>query len=276
LRITFDSRGEGHAGSSLARRVDEADEPAAVPSSPFRLAVLGSLAILGIVLLLALGVWQVERRTWKLDLIARVDARIHATPVPAPGPRSWPSVNASDDAYRHVAVTGRFLDSRETLVKAVTDLGSGYWVLAPFRTSSGFTVFINRGFVPENRRAPDDHQPPPRTDTTVTGLLRVTEPKGGFLRSNDPAADRWFSRDVAAIAAARGIQGAAPYFIDADASDDASAVPVGGLTVVTFPNNHLVYALTWFGLAAMLAGWTFYAARLEWMLRRNRPGSAKA
>ncbi|MBY0380418.1 MAG: SURF1 family protein [Xanthobacteraceae bacterium] len=239
------------------------------------MTLLGTFALLGISLLFALGVWQVERRAWKLDLIASVDARIHAAPIPAPGPQKWSSINASDDAYRHVVVTGRFLDSFETLAKAVTELGSGYWVLAPFKTDAGFSVFINRGFIPDEQRAGAGQRLPPRNETTVTGLLRVTEPKGGFLRRNDPASDHWFSRDIAAIAAARGVEGAAPYFIDADASSGEVAFPRGGLTVVTFPNNHLVYALTWFGLAAMLAGWAFYAARLEWALRKKRAGSAK-
>jgi surfeit locus 1 family protein len=98
--------------------------------------------------------------------------------------------------------------------------------------------------------------PAPAGEQRVTGLLRVTEPGGGFLRHNDPAADRWYSRDVAAIAARRGLARVAPYFIDADAraSEPArSDWPRGGLTVVRFPNNHLVYALTWFGLAALVA-----------------------
>ncbi|MDB5653910.1 MAG: Surfeit locus 1 family protein, partial [Tardiphaga sp.] len=91
-----------------------------------------------------------------------------------------------------------------------------------------------------------------------TGLLRVSEPKGGFLRSNDPAADRWFSRDVAAIAQKRGLAEVAPYFIDA-AAVPGVAVPVGGLTVISLPNNHLVYAITWFVLAAMVG---YFAVRL--------------
>jgi surfeit locus 1 family protein len=87
--------------------------------------------------------------------------------------------------------------------------------------------------------------------TEVTGLLRITEPRGGFLRSNDPAHDRWYSRDVAAIAQAKNLTDVAPYFIDADASPVGEKDPVGGLTVVSLPNNHLVYALTWLCLAAL-------------------------
>jgi surfeit locus 1 family protein len=97
---------------------------------------------------------------------------------------------------------------------------------------------------------------------TVTGLLRVTEPRGGFLRANDPASGRWYSRDVAAIAEAKGLGGAvAPYFIDAGAAPNAGGLPVGGITVVDFRNAHLSYALTWFGLAALIAFLAFRAVR---------------
>lgn len=85
----------------------------------------------------------------------------------------------------------------------------------------------------------------------MTGLIRITEPKGAFLRSNDPAGDRWYSRDVAAIAAAKTLGPVVPYFIDADASPNPGGYPVGGLTVVAFRNSHLSYALTWFGLAIL-------------------------
>jgi len=208
----------------------------------------------GIAVFLSLGIWQLERRAWKLDLIASVDERVGAHPVAAPGPSSWPEINATDDAYRRVSVAGRFVDVAPAFVQAVTRLGAGYWVVAPFLVDGGFVVLVNRGFVTgeEARTLP----PAAATETTVTGLLRISEPGGGFLRSNDAASDRWYSRDVAAIAASRGLDEVAPYFIDADVSD--AGVPVGGLTVVQFRNAHLVYALTWFGLAAMLAGWTVY------------------
>lgn len=231
-----------------------------------RLIAWSGLSLAGIAVFLSLGVWQVERRAWKLDLIDKVDRRIHAAPVAMPGPQQWPAVNARDDAYRHVRVRGRFIAHKDTLVKAVTTLGGGFWVLTPLRTADGATVLINRGFVPADRR--DDVGPPPG-EVDVSGLLRVTEPGGAFLRSNDPAAERWFSRDVQAIARTRELTGVAPFFIDADAADVPES-PGGGLTVVSFPNNHLVYALTWFGLAAMLAGWTGYLAREEWQSRKNR------
>lgn len=200
----------------------------------------------------ALGVWQVQRLAWKSDLMARVDARIAAPPVPAPGPAHWPDLTPATAEYLRVRATGHYLNDAETLVQAVSVHGAGYWVLTPFRTDAGFTVLVNRGFVPHDNRARAGRAAGEVAgETSVTGLLRLSEPNGGFLRANDPTADRWYSRDVPAIAQARGLGPVAPYFIDADATPNAGGLPIGGLTVVNFPNNHLGYALTWFAMAAM-------------------------
>ncbi|WP_247657669.1 SURF1 family protein [Aquabacter sp. L1I39] len=202
-----------------------------------------------------LGLWQVERRAWKHDLIARVDARIHAPAVPAPGPEAWPHISPEASEYLRVTARGRFVPGKVALVQAVTALGPGFWLVVPFETSSGFTVLVNRGYVPGAWKDPAVRtNPEPAGEVTVTGLLRLTEPGGGFLRANDPVGDRWFSRDVAAIAAARNLGPRAPYFIDADATLPPGRFPVGGLTVVTFPDNHLVYALTWFAMALLCVG----------------------
>ncbi|MGJ5201922.1 SURF1 family protein [Bradyrhizobium sp. HKCCYLR20261] len=220
---------------------------------PATLAI-GTAWVACVAVLLALGVWQVERRAWKLDLIDRVDRRVHAAPVPAPSPAQWPAINRSDDEYKRVTLSGRFLNDRETLVQALTVEGPGYWVVTPLQTADGL-VLVNRGFVPSERREPASRSAGnPDGIVSVTGLLRISEPGGGFLRHNDPAANRWYSRDVAAIAAARGLSQVAPFFVDADATPNPGGYPIGGLTVIAFPNNHLVYALTWFTLALMLAG----------------------
>jgi len=237
-----------------------------------RLIVISLLALAAFVGLIALGTWQLQRRVWKLDLIARVNARVHAPPAAAPSPVDWPNITAAKDAYRRVSVAGVFDNDKETLVEAVTELGPGFWVLTPLQSDRGFTVLINRGFVPPERvdpatRAKGEIAGPVR----VTGLLRISEPGGGFLRRNDSLHDRWYSRDVAEIAAARHLpagQQVAPYFIDADAKPNPGGLPVGGLTVIAFPNSHLVYALTWYGLALLLAVGVGYAAREEWRIRR--------
>lgn len=244
--------------------------------SPLALASIAITMLLAFAALIVLGTWQVHRRAWKLDLIARVDARVRAAPSAAPGPADWPTLTADTADYRHVTVRGRFLNDRETDVQALTGLGSGFWVLTPFHTDEGFTLLVNRGFVP-----PDLRDPASRPtgliagEATVTGLLRSTEPKGTLLQGNDPGSNLWYSRDVEAIAAARGLGPVAPYFIDADATPNPGGSPVGGLTVIAFPNNHLIYALTWYGLAAMLAAaaaWMVFDARR----RRRRAGTEPA
>ena len=218
----------------------------------------------------ALGVWQVQRLAWKQELIRQVDARIHAAPVAAPPPDQV--VTRQADQYRRVVVSGRFDHQHEALVKAVTDLGPGFWVMTPLTTDRGFTVLINRGFVPSERQKPAERAAAQvEGETTVVGLLRLTEPDGGFLRANDPAGDRWFSRDVAGIAKARGFSSpVAPYFIDADATPNPGGWPRGGLTVVRFANSHLIYALTWFGLALMSAAGFVLFAREEKRRRAAR------
>lgn len=225
--------------------------------------ILASALLVCAVLLAGLGIWQLERRVWKHELIAAVDARIHAAPDPAPAQPAWGGITASTDAYRRVTASGRFLNDRATLVKAVTERGSGYWVITPLQTP-GFTVLVNRGFIPDAMR---DKVPAGPDQASVTGLLRITEPKGGFLRSNDPKGNRWYSRDVAAIASAHGLSNTAPYFIDADAAANPGGYPIGGLTVVRFPDSHMVYALTWFGLMAM-ALWG------AWFVLRRRGATA--
>jgi surfeit locus 1 family protein len=218
------------------------------------LVLFDLLAILIVVGLVSLAVWQVHRRAWKLDLIARVEARVHAQPIAAPGLERWAGITAAADEYRRVTASGRWITDRSALVQAVTELGGGYWVLTPLLREDGTVLLVNRGFVPMDRRDAAFLTAPDTEASTVTGLLRLSEPGGAFLRSNDLASDRWFSRDVAAIAASRNLSTTAPYFIDAERVPGQSGFPVAGLTVLSFSNNHLVYALTWGALALMAAG----------------------
>jgi surfeit locus 1 family protein len=206
--------------------------------------------------LVGLGVWQLQRLTWKLDLIARVEQRVHAVPVDSPGPALWPSITRGVYEYRHLQLSGRFVEGKDSFVQAVTVKGPGFWMLTPLRSDAGFVVLVNRGFVPLGWR-PSPQGAVGRTNPRVriTGLLRVSEPNGAFLRANRPLDDRWYSRDVAEIARARGLVATAPYFIDADATPLGEGWPLGGLTVIHFRNSHLIYAFTWFSLAAMVALW---------------------
>ncbi|ENN84476.1 putative cytochrome oxidase complex biogenesis factor protein [Rhizobium freirei PRF 81] len=234
------------------------------PRSTFALAIWVFLLLLLTTLLIGLGTWQVERLHWKLDLIARVDARVHAPAVPVPGPAQWAGVTAENSEYKHVQASGTFLNDKETQVYASTALGPGYWVLTPLKQADGTTIIVNRGFVPTDKRNPATRAAGQiGTEMTVTGLLRINEPKGTLLRSNVPAEERWYSRDVTAIAGARGLQNVAPYFIDADDTKNPGDLPVGGLTQITFHNSHLVYAITWYGLAAMTLGLAIFLVYFE-------------
>jgi surfeit locus 1 family protein len=202
----------------------------------------------------ALGVWQLERRAWKLDLMARVDARIQAVPIPVPPSARWSQIHARDYEYRRVAVAGRFQHERTTLVDALTEQGPGYWVLTPLVTGAG-TILVNRGFVPPDGKGGYGR---PRGTVTVTGLMRVPEPGGRFLRPNRPDADLWYSRDVAAIAVRRKLGPVAPFFVD---EEKRPGYPVGGLTVVRFRNAHFIYAMTWLLLALMAGAGAWRVAR---------------
>ncbi|KRA98396.1 hypothetical protein ASD83_11150 [Devosia sp. Root685] len=202
-----------------------------------------------------LGVWQVERLAWKNGLVAAVEARSTATPLDL-NEADWDGIDPEASEYQRVSASGRFAGG-DTLSQAVTVYGGGFWVMTPLALADGRAVLINRGFVTAAQR--DAGIERPGAVVRVSGLLRASEPDGGFLRSNDPEAGRWYSRDVAEIGAASGLDNLAPFFVDADAGD--AAYPIGGLTVLTFSNNHLVYALTWFGLTLL----SLFA--LYWLLR---------
>ena len=239
------------------------------PSSAFALACLGLLGLLWFAAFVALGTWQVHRLAWKQALIGKVDSRIHALPVPPPGPAHWSSAEIAADVYLRLRAGGIYLNDKETLTQAVSEAGAGYWVMTPLRTDGGSIILVNRGFVPPERASPAS-----RTmgeiagHVVVTGLLRLSEPKGGFLQTNDPAANQWHSRDVMEIARARALSGVAPFFIDADATENPGGFPAGGQTVVAFPNNHLVYAITWYTLAVMVAGAAVIVMRTEQAARQ--------
>ena len=218
---------------------------------------IASFALISFVGLILLGNWQLDRRIWKLDLMQRVDARVHASPESAPDVTQWQAVSKDVDEYRRISVEGNFLSDKDTLVVTATDLGSGYWVLTPFQRLDKSIVLVNRGFITQGVQP----APPLTSLQQVVGLLRMTEPEGSVVRANEPTLDRWYSRDVTAIATHQKLV-AAPYFIDAEKRDHEQPpsavkngqIPVGGLTRINFYNSHMVYAITWYGLAIMIIG----------------------
>ena len=216
-----------------------------------RLIIVTLIAAVGIAGFTSLGIWQVKRLHWKLDLIERVDSRIHAEPVPAPGPAAWPTITAEDDEYTRVTLTGRFLNDEEVLIYTPSDYGPADYVLTPFERDDGTIVMVNRGIVPLERAQSGDISRI-EGETTVTGLLRMSEDKGWlFSRDNNPDEQLWYRRDIGSITEAKGFERAAPYFVDAERTD-SDGWPRGGQTVVSFRNSHLSYALTWFALGVLV------------------------
>lgn len=228
-----------------------------------QLLILGGIGIV-ILGLMLLGNWQLRRLDWKRALIHRVQSRAFATPITAPTADSWTGITRESDEYRRVMIQGRFLHERETLVWALTEQGNGYWVLTPLVTPAGETVLINRGYVPTAAASPIQRGAGLiKGEVLVTGLLRISEPGGTLLRDNIPGAELWYSRDVEEIARTRKLVNTAPYFIDADDTANPGGLPIGGLTRLTYRNFHIVYALTWYGLALLLTALTLRAIWLE-------------
>lgn len=212
----------------------------------------------------SLGIWQVQRLGWKTDLIERVNARVHARPQAAPGPQEWARLTPADSEYAPIQVQGQWLPEKNVLVYTNTELGPGYWVMAPLEVqaaaanqSTPSVVWVNQGFVPtELRQSFQQPSANQAQDAVVTGLLRWPEKENLFLRANVPEEDRWYRRWPGELSQARGLTApTAPYFMDAFASPTSTAAaptwPRGGMTQIQFSNNHLSYAITWFILALL-------------------------
>ncbi|RYE55356.1 MAG: SURF1 family protein, partial [Hyphomicrobiales bacterium] len=140
----------------------------------------------------ALGIWQVERLAWKNQLVEMVETRSTAAPTDLDA-SNWSEIDAEASEYLRVSASGRF-EGTDTLTQAVTVFGGGFWVMTPLHLADGRTLMVNRGFVTAAER--DAGIPRPEGAVTVSGLLRASEPDGGFLRANDPSSGRWYSRDV--------------------------------------------------------------------------------
>jgi len=205
-----------------------------------------------VLLLLALGFWQVERLFWKKDLIAQRQAAVAAAPVAAP--RSWEEARGME--FHHVTDEGVFLHDKEIFLGATSEAGrQGYQVLTPLLEPGGRAVFVNRGFIPAELKDPAKRTAGQITGTVrVQGLLRLppAERPAWFLPDNRPDLNYWFWVDLPAMSAADGLDRVAPFYLDADATPNPGGWPKGGVTRLALPNDHLQYAITWFSLAVAL------------------------
>ena len=205
-----------------------------------------------------LGTWQLERLQWKLNLIATVDRHMAAPPVSLD---QILHMSPDQAQYRRVTLSGRFDHAKEAYVFATAAEGMAvYHVLTPFTTDDGRVLMVDRGAVPQDRLAPRSRAAGNlEGETKITGVWRVPDPPGAFTPKPDPRKRIWYARDLAGIAAVDHLSLAAPVVIEADAAPNPGGLPKGGQTLVNFRNQHLSYAVTWYGLAAVLLGvWLAY------------------
>ena len=222
-------------------------------------STLGALICVG--LLIGLGVWQLHRKAWKEDLIAAMTSRLDRPAQPLPASAQWKTLRQDADEFRRVAVAATFTPGEEALVyspgSALRDdvKGPGYFVFAPAKLADGSTIVVDRGFVPLERKAIIG-QPQGEASGTVNvvGYLRWPEAPGMFTPAPDVKGNIWFARDPAAMAAAHHWGTIAPFYVDQETPVPAGGLPSPGKLVVNLPDNHLQYAITWFGLAAGLIG----------------------
>lgn len=210
------------------------------------------ITVPAVLIMLALGTWQVQRMAWKAELIQRVEQRVRATPVPLPATVSDPE----SYEFRPVTVTGSYLHDKEMRLMARPRQGQvGYEVLTPLRRADGGgVVLVNRGFVPMDRRDPAT-RPDSRVEgeVSVTGLVRLPQPAGWFQPENRPGADAWMRVDPPAMASAQGLSDVAPLVVEALPGPGRAGGILNGIPPqVELPNNHLQYAITWYSLAATL------------------------
>ncbi|TNB47859.1 SURF1 family protein [Martelella lutilitoris] len=224
--------------------------------SPLGVIGLG-LALIAFVCLILLGNWQVRRLHWKEGLLATIEARLASPPVPLADIETMAG-DGADIRYRPVTVTGTFDHDRERHYFATFEGLSGYYVYTPLRLEDGRIVFVNRGFVPFDRKnAATRAEGQVEGPVTIAGLSRERLPeKPSFLvPENDLSKNIFYWKDLDAMAASAGLgaETVLPFFIDAGDAANPGGLPVGGVTRISFPNNHLQYAITWYGLAAVLA-----------------------
>ncbi len=233
-------------------------------STPLRFGIMSLIVLAVFIELCRLGNWQVERLAWKENLIATIDSRIHQPPhdleayiKTEPGTDYWP-----------VRVTGIFRHQSERHFFATFDGQSGFFVYTPLETFPNSFVFINRGFVPYDDKDATTRPAGQITGpVTITGLARATLPEkpSSPIPENDPIKNIFYWKDIVSMTASAGLPAGATVqqvFVDADKTPNPGSLPVGGVTIIDLPNNHLQYAVTWYGCAAaLLVIWSMLAWR---------------
>lgn len=231
-----------------------------------RLIVPGLFAVISLAILVWLGMWQLQRKAWKEGLIATLNAQMAASPAPLPPPSQWSALNRDNSEFRRVSLRVESIADAKpvylyTGASALrTDVKQpGYFVFAPARLPDGQMVVVNWGYVPVDRKTE-----PPAGAAAITGYMRWPETPGWFVSEHGTDESIWFVRDPAAMAKTRGWGAVAPFYIDQEAPAPPGGWPKPGPLAIKLRNDHLGYAITWFGLAASLLAVFLVWAFREW------------
>jgi surfeit locus 1 family protein len=223
-------------------------------------AIPSLLALTAFAAFIALGTWQLQRKAWKEALISALEQRVAAVPAALPERKDWPSLDPSKDEFLRVKFSAVFVPGEEALVYTGASAlrgdssGPGYWVFAAAQLPAGSKVVVNRGFVPEGRRDPATRSAGELSGSvTMVGAMRWPEARGLFAPADEPDRNLWFVRDQLAIAAAKGWGEVAPFYVELEEPTPPGGLPHPAALKPNLRNEHLQYAITWYGLALVVA-----------------------
>jgi surfeit locus 1 family protein len=225
------------------------------------------ISVPAFIVLVALCIWQVQRLYWKQELISERETRVAAEPIALPAASGQAGgADLAGIEFRRVRLEGVFAHDKELYLGARSLNGNaGYHVLTPFVLAGGDSVLVDRGWVPVERKMPDQ-----RTEgqvagvQTLDGVVRLPHGQAWMQPDNEPQHNMWFFVDPPAMAAASGVDLRTDLYVDAGPAENPGKYPVGGQTRIELPNDHLQYAITWGLLAAALAViYVLYHLKLE-------------
>jgi surfeit locus 1 family protein len=217
-----------------------------------RLILFLIFGLLGTGVLVGLGVWQMQRLEWKEAVLADIDARIIAAPVDLPA-----TPDATADRYLPVTVTGTLQDPAIRVLVSQKQVGAGYRIIRPLQVD-GRSIMVDLGFLPIQSPTPAAVTAP----VTITGNLHWPDEIDGYTPAPDLGADIWFARDLPRMAEHLGTE---PVLVVARTTSlpDSALTPLP-VDTSGIPNDHLGYAVTWFGLAIVWVVMTgFFLLRIR-------------
>jgi cytochrome oxidase assembly protein ShyY1 len=240
------------------------------------IAGFGIFTLVMVGLFVGLGIWQLQRRVEKHALIAALTERVAAAPEALPLSTQWSALDPARDEFRRVRFSATYESPPDAMVyssgSAVRDdiSGPGTWAFMPARLPGGEIIVINAGFVPNTMqdRSVEDRAVArlvTRAPVTLTGYLRFPEKAGVLTPAENIDKRLWFTRDHFSMAHILGWGEVAPFYIDLETPAPESGIPKPGPLEVHLKDDHLQYAITWFGLA----GAVLIAFAVWWRAQRR-------